>query len=809
MRIRSVFLFLLITQLIAQSCRPARHIEEGKYIVSRARVHLNKQSDISYEADVEDLDASIKQKPYRRWFGIVPFNVSVWNFTYKRNQEKRLISYLKETIGEAPPVFEPYLLKKSVEQMEATLRNNGYFEGSVSAEIDTNRRKVKMNFYVESGEAYTMRAVGYAFEDTAIAKEFRDGFKGSFKRGARFDSEVFENERDRLTKMMKNRGYFTFEKIHVIFDVDTNLPGRKFDVTVRLRNLRLTQNNGQKDTVVQRSHQIHTLRSISINENYNASSKRSTALDTVDFANMQFLYKEKLIVRPSRLKRNIFIKPGDIYTLDRTNYTYDRLNALGNFRFIDMRYSPLSSDTNGAELDLLINLTKSPRQSFSVQTTGTHRSGNLGIFASFDYRNRNLFRGAEQLDWSIYGGLESQRTNGTQGDVSNEVIENVKLFNTYEFGARVGLTVPDFLFRFSRKDMTWAKEPKTNISASIDRQFRPQYDRTLLNTNYRYTMRLRDKDQLAISPIDLSVISLSKDSIFERQLQLTNNALLINSYNDHVIAAGKVSYSNMTKDDNVTKNYHYYTFNFETSGNILRALGKPLGLDYDAERDSYLVRNIAFSQYIKLDGNFVKYFILNEHSKMVYRLFGGIGVPLTNLNVIPFERSFFAGGSNDIRAWRARALGPGGLSETETYGIDQVGEVQLEINTEYRFHIIKIIEGALFMDVGNIWLVKKDPERPNAEFDPTRFYKEIAIAPGAGIRLDFSFFVLRLDAGLQLKDPQLPVGERWLFQGKEETLLLRKAANIERVSDGFSEVKEWNGAYRPQVTFNLGILYPF
>lgn len=457
MRIRSVIFLFIGIQMIILSCRPARHVEEGKYIVSRTKVQLNKESGIKYEGDVSELEGSIKLKPYRRWFGIIPFNVSVWNFAYKRNQEKRFNSYLKQNIGEAPPVFEPVLLTKSMDQMKATLRNNGYFEGKVTSRIDTVRRKVKLQFIVESGEPYTMRSVGYAFEDTAMANEFRGRTKGGFQRGDRFDTKVFEEERNRLTNSMKNKGYFTFDKIHILYDVDTNLPGRKYDVTIRFRNLRITQNIGNKDTVIQRPHQKHFIRSITINESYSALSKRSITLDTVLYNNMTILYDDILVVRPSRLGRNVFLKPGDRYSLNLTKYTYDRLNALGNFRFIDMRYTPLSSDSTRAELDLLINLTKSPRQSFSVETTGTHRSGNLGVYASIDYRNRNLIRGAEQFDWSVYGGVESQRTNSTQGDVGNEVIENVTLFNTYEFGTKVGFTVPDFLFRISRKELTWAK----------------------------------------------------------------------------------------------------------------------------------------------------------------------------------------------------------------------------------------------------------------------------------------------------------------------------------------------------------------
>jgi len=809
MRPRTLVFSLFTLLATVQACRPARHVEEGKYIVSRSKIHINEECKIKYEGDADDLESAQRMRPYRRWFGVIPFNVGVWNFASTKNQDRRLWSYLKTTVGEAPPIFEPILLQKSIDQMKVALRNDGYFDGEVRAEVDTIRRKVKLNFYIESDEAYTLKNIGFAYEDTAIAREFKSGVSTKFQRGTRFDTELFESERNRLTQEMKNRGYYTFDNIHVIYEVDTNLPGKKYVVTMRLRDLRLTKNIEGRDTLIRQSHQKHYIRSITVNEVYNAGKSISIKLDTATFKGMDFLYREKPIVRPARLSRNLFIRPGDRYSLSRTNYTYERLNALRNFRFIDMRYTSVEDGSDSAGLDLLVNLTKMPKQSFVIETTGTHRSGNLGIYASLDYRNRNVFRGAEQLDWSIYGGLESQRTNSTDNDAEvNEVINGAP-FNTYEFGTQVRLTIPDFMLRLSRKEMTWAKEPKTNISASIDRQLRPQYERTLINTNYQYTFRLREKDLVVFAPVDLSVIELTKQDFFERQLQLTNNQLLINSYNDHIIAAGRLSYSNTTQQINTLKNFHYYKINFETAGNLLRAASSLMGLNYDAERNSYLIDDIAFAQYVKLDADYVWHQVLTDQSKVVYRTFGGIGIPLTNLNVLPFERSFFAGGSNDIRAWRARALGPGGLSETETYGIDQVGEVQIEFNAEYRFHIIKMLEGAVFLDVGNIWLMRKDSTRLNAEFAFDRFYKEIAIAPGAGLRLDFDFFILRGDLGLQLRDPQLPEGERWLFDPKVETMALRQAANELRVANGLNKVTRWERSYLPQLTFNLGIHYPF
>jgi outer membrane translocation and assembly module TamA len=778
-------------------------------MVVERNLHINGGSDIEYEGDVADLEAVIKQKPYRKIAGIIPFHISVYNWASRRNQDRRLWSYLKNNVGEEPAIFERVLMERSREQMIKALRNEGYFDARVEATAALGERTATLDFYVYSGAPYLIRKVSYAFEDTALIKEFTSGIRSDLRPGTRFQASLFEKERERLTKSMKDRGYYTFDKFHVVFDVDTNLEGHRLDVAIRVRNLRVLENVNGKDTVFEQSHQQHYINRIVINENFRARSAGQQVLDTMSFRSLTFLYLDKPFIRPLRIDRSLFIDPGDMYSKSKTNYTYQRLNALGNFRFIDMQYQPSEVDSNVALLDLNIQLTKSPKQSFSIESTGTNRSGNLGVHAGLNYKNSNLFRGAELLTWNIYGGLEAQRTNSTDNQENIQVLENVSIFNTYEFGTQVSLAIPDFLLRGTRREMPRMKEPKTNISLSLDRQARPQYQRDLINTSYQYTMRIRPQDQLIIAPVDLSVIELIKTPAFEQQLAATNNSLLINSYNDHIIPAGRVSYSYTTQDVNKFKNFYYYRVNFESAGNLARLASSVIGVDYDAARNSYLINDIAFAQYVKWDLEFARYLNLTEGSQFVYRFFGGVGLSLANLNTLPFERSFFGGGSNGVRAWRARALGPGSLSDTATYAIDQVGESQLEFNFEYRFDLIKQIEGALFMDIGNIWINGFDPQRRGANFEVDRFYRELAIAPGAGIRLDFSFFVLRFDAGIQLKDPALPVGERWLFQPKTQTNAIRTEANQTRINRGLAPVPEWSSNYLPDITFNLGIGYPF
>ncbi len=804
-RVHASLLFTLIAFGL-HSCQPTRYVESGTHLLTKNVVHLNENEKFNSDISADDLSVVLKQKPNRRILGFINFHLGVWNYANgKKNQERKFVQFLKSEIGEAPVIYEPALLEANRNQIERYMKNHGHFNATVSVLPWYDSQEVEVHYYVFSGPAYRLRKVGYSFEDDSLRLEFKNPTDKNLTRsklqgGTVYNTDRLTEERARLTQSIKDLGYFTFEKIHVLYDVDTNLAGDYFDLMIRFRNQRITEKIEGKDSVVVKPHLRHKIARVDINQNYEAL-RTNTKLDTLIYGPYNFIYLNRPYVRSARLSRNIFLRPGDLYSMTKTQYTYDRINALNNYRFIDIRFEPIKSDKNLPELEMKVNLNKSKKQAMTLETVGTNRSGNLGIGTSINYKNKNLFRGAEQFDWKVYGGVEWQNTSSTIKNDGTTIINKTPI-NTYEYGSQISLTIPDFLFRIPNRELPRIKEPKTSISLAIDKQGRPQYDRNLINTAFQWTMRLRPQDQLIIAPIDISVIQLQKSAEFANQLAQTNNALLINSYNNHIIPAGRLTYLNSTQNlGNSLLNYHYYRTSFETAGNLLRLASGPLGLK--EENGSYLIDTIAYAQYVKLDFEFKNYFILTKTSKSVIRLFFGSGIPLANRAALPFERSFFAGGSNGVRAWQARGLGPGTVSDTSTYGIDQVGEIQLEMNLEYRFKLVKQFEGAVFSDFGNIWFFN-DPDRPEANFRFDSFWRGIAVAPGVGLRLKLDFFVIRLDAGLQLKDPSLPLGERWsFFQPKTLTNSYRQEW---RLNNGDPSLGDWK---RPKTTFNIGINYPF
>ncbi len=802
-----LFLFMTSLAVTMSSCKPTRYVQKGDLLVTRNIIHLNQTETPSPTmVSEDDLLLVLKQKPNRKILGLISFHLGVWNYAQKRNPKRKLTKFLKDDIGEAPVLFEEVLFEKSIDQVERYLKNHGHFDATVTAQAWKDSLEVEMHYYVNTGPQYKMRKLGRSFElDDSIKTEFLNPDNKTLNRltlgrGSVYDTDILNKERVRLSKELKNLGFYTFDKIHVQYDIDTNMAGNYFDVMVKFRSLRTVENVNGKDSLMIRPHLKHRISKVTINQNFNPSSNK-IVLDSTMYKEDTYLYLVRPYVRPARISRNLFLKKDDVYSLSKMQYTYDRISALNNYRFIDIRFEPGKVVDDMPYLDMIVNLSKAPKQAMTVETVGTNRSGNLGITTSLNYKNKNLFRGAEQFAWKVYGGVEWQNTNSNI-EADNGVVIDKTPINTYEYGTQLTLTIPDFLLRSAKKELPRIKEPKTSISLVLDRQGRPQYDRNLINTSFQWSMRTRPQDQLIIAPIDVSVIQLDKTPTFAQQLAETNNALLISSYSNHIIPAGRITYSYSTQDySNNLKNYYYYRTNFETAGNLLRLASNPLGLKQ--VDGSYLIDTIAFAQYVKLDFEFIKKFVVSRNSNYLYRVYLGSGVPLANRPALPFERSFFAGGSQGMRAWRARSLGPGSVSDTTTYGLDQVGELQLEMNFEYRFKLIKQLEGAVFADVGNIWFWN-DTLNPKANFRLKTFWREIALAPGVGIRYNLNFFILRFDAGLQLKDPSLPQGERWaFFQPKELTNQYRSEWRLE---NGDPNLHDWK---RPEVTFNIGINYPF
>ncbi len=427
---------------------------------------------------------------------------------------------------------------------------------------------------------------------------------------------------------------------------------------------------------------------------------------------------------------------------------------LKEYRLVNIFFSEPDSVWNtpdlSSRLDCHIQLTQLSQQSFNVELEGTNTAGNLGGALNLIYTHRNLFHGAEQFSIKLKGAFEAMTQFSS------------KLTSTREYGFETSLRLPKFLLPFLKKEEFIKKySPTTTILAAYDYQNMPLYTRTIANATFGYTWAARNYRTHIVNPVQLNLVKLlSIDSTFQKTILASS--YLAYSYRNVMILGGNYSFIfNNQKLQKVTRDYWFIRVNAEASGNVLSLVS---GLSRVPKKSgSYNIFGQPFAQYIRSDIDLRYNVILNDISSIVYRGFFGIGVPYGNSVAIPFEKQYFGGGANDIRAWQVRSLGPGSYKSDATGFINQTADIKLEGNAEYRFKLFWILEGALFLDAGNIWAIREDQSRPGAKFELNKFYNDIAVGTGTGLRFDFKFVTGRVDLGIKLRDPAIMDASKWIF----------------------------------------------
>ena len=836
-----IILFFAIS-LGFSACNGTKYLEENEYLLLKNEIKTNNK-----KLDTEQIEALVKQHGNRKILG-----VRFYLFTYnlydsdkleEKNAKKRekwkeknakrrkkgknskefkpvLPSRIREAMGEPATVFDSSLIKKSQDQIKLYLNSKGYFHSSIDHEINykknpknkQKRNRLTVSYIIDSGEPFKVIRHTYKIDDLTLLDPIKNDSKNNIIQiGGNYDEEVLEQERNRLQKSLRNQGYYYFSKDFIIYEVDTNsVPGAASIKTI-IHNPLVEKEINQADTVFEGRHETYKIRNVYLNAYYNPQSPRSTEeilSDSLHYKNLIFTNKAFLFYNPEVLSKAVYIRPGDFYREGNSSYTYQRLSSLRNFNYLNISYQDVSESADSNLLDCYINITPQTRQSISTDLEGTNTNRNLGINGSINYTNRNTFLGAELFTVRLKGGIEAQQSySGNEADS----IGFDDIVNTTEYGIDVNFAIPDLLIpkKINGKMLPSYARPRTNIGMGYNNQKRYDYDRVTYSTNYSYDwsssaeLEKNNRKDYKLTPVNVSYTLIDKQPWFEDYLTSTNNAYLINSFNDQFIAGTQFSYfwSNITTNKNANSESH--RFNIEMAGNLLDLASSIAGTETFQDSitgDNYSeLFNIRYAQFVKFDAYNVIRKRLHDKARMVYRFWGGLGIPYGNLKSLPFDKSFYAGGTSDIRGWQARTLGPGGLTYPEAAAIDQIGDIFLEANAEYRFDFSNTLEGAVFADAGNIWMLRDDPLRPNANFEFGRFYEEIALSLGVGIRFDFSFMIIRFDGAFKIKDPQLVSGERWLFQSKD----------VYENEWYYNEAENKPGNYGIPFRLNFGINYPF
>lgn len=769
---------IILSAVLLTSCGVTRRIPQGTYLLSKNVVEVDKSLPKNERISSSEISEYIHQTPNKRILGM---NLDVWFYAQANPDKNNWWNNFLRRIG-APPVYlDINQTESSVKNIKTYMFSRGFFNAEEQFRIDTNykRKRARVIYSGNQGAPYRIGKISYEYRDKFLEPIISQRLKGSkIKSGQIYNDKNLDAERERITTILRNRGYFDFSVNNITYFADSSVGNHTVDLTMVIHQ----QTTGYNDNGSPRlsNNTVFRIKQMYIFPNYdpriaNGDPDYLGRLDTIQFRGMNIVYDTKLRMRPKVLANNIKIDPGSLYNSSTTDKTYANLISLGNYRSVNVLFDELPESTFDPQITyiagdssvstqttregaLRCNILGTPtlRQGFIFEIEGSTTSTFYGLRATVGYQNRNLFRGAEQLDVSFTAGYEFLKS-GTKR-------------KSYELGGAVALSIPRFIFPGNIDRSPTVNAPRTKIALSVDRQNRAYYDRYLSSINWAYNWNNGVYSTYTIRPIDISLVRMQHiEQSFIDQLK---NPYLINSYTSQLIAgiSGQFVFNNQVR--NINGNAVVVRANMELTGNLIDGLthlfGKP---DSDGR---YKLFGIRYSQYVRGDISVSQKIVFGKRSAFAYRFYGGAGYSYGNSTSMPFDRLFFAGGTNSMRGWAARTLGPGGSPEaTDVVYPSQLANMKLEANAEYRFKIWGIVHGAVFADVGNIWfLSKKDTDDSAAVFKFNSFYKQLGFDAGLGLRLDIKFAVLRLDWGVQMHNPNKPAGERWIHDFKWSNMAL-------------------------------------
>ncbi len=757
--------------ILISGCSPVKHLPEDEYLVKSNEIKIE-------DADIRkrELRGYIRQNPNRRILGIYPFYLNVYQFALNRS-ESRLNNWLKNSIGEPPVIYDQTLTESTAQQFELYLQRKGYFNSSVDYKVDFNKRKQRANitYNLKGNKPYTIRDIKYSIHSPKL--EFfilNDTINKLINKGDVYDADILKDERQRISRNLRNEGFFDFSRDYVEFHADSTISNHQLDINIIVNNPTKTYRVGRRDSVVTKKHKRYKIDSIFISPDYLAMRPVTDKKDTTayhqynnnknDTLAYYFVHHDPLKFRPSAIINNLKFEPGDYYRINDIEQTHSFLAGLRTFRFTNIVFDKstgkeFNSDTLGY-LNARVQLTPAPTNSFTIDGEGFNTAGNLGIGGNLLYQNRNIFRGAEILNIRLKGALEL-----AGGLSTDDAIERLP-FNTMELGGEFGFDFPFLLSPFKIDEITTVSRPKTTLMAGINFRERPDYTRYVLSLSYGFEWMPSRQKKHIISPLEISSIRVYNDSLLKARVPKTN-PLILSSFSDHLVTGLRYRQIYNTQIIEEDVNFIYTIFNMETAGNLLWSTRNIFDLPKKDNKDngSHTIFNIPFAQFAKADIDFRYYNIIDTKRTIVFRIMGGAGIPYGNRDVLPFIKNYYSGGANSMRAWPMYSLGPGSYSteaENQERIYDRYGDIKLEANIEYRFAIYRIWKGAFFVEGGNVWFAKENPDFPGGKFNISGFYKDIALGAGVGTRFDFGFFVVRLDAATPIRDPGKQKGNRWI-----------------------------------------------
>lgn len=825
--------FILIAIAIA-ACNSVKRVPDGKLLLTENKIFENNKV-----IKTEITSNQLSQNPNAKLFGF-PLALTLYNWAkpkpdstyllkFKNNPKKleRMTKWLSakqveqlgnsffykgihnvlKKIGDAPEIIDKTRADKSLLRLKYYYFNQGFFDIKANYTIDSLKyKKGRVNYFITTGKPYVLDSITPFITSPAIDSLYRLTAESSIiKSGSQYKTEDFENEKNRLTSYFRNNGAYHFQPNNITFNVDTINKNHKANINLKISDFSFQENDSSKTAPFK----LMKISEVKIYTDYKAAEANYSITDSTNYNNFTLLSKQKLKYRPKAITNAIFIYKGSLFSDNNTSLTSRYISNLKIFNYPSIIYENDKRDSTSQSLIAKIYLTPKKKYSFGQSIDITHSNiQNLGIGFSPSISIRNVFNGAETLEFSGRANVGSSQDFANPNDV---------FFNASELGLDLKLNFPRIVFPFKtekiipknmfpstlistgysiQKNIGLDKEnligaiaynwtPKKNNTARFD-LFNVQFVRNLNPTNYFnvYTSSYDALNEIAkkpeynvnpsyfdqeknlvvengtnsfiqdvlsatpsinTTPTDFSAIK----SIEERRIRLIENDFIL---------ATSFSFSKTTKKDISDNNFYLFKTKIESAGSLLSLFANASNMD-KSSNGRFELFDLEYSEYIKTEFDYIKHWGFSKETVFALRSFFGIAIPFGNSNNIPFSRSYYSGGSNDNRAWNPFRLGPG-----STGGVNDFNEanIKLAVSAEFRFQLVGNLKGALFVDAGNIWNVLDNTEDRKAQFTGLKDLENIAIGSGFGMRYDFGLFVFRLDLGFKTYNPANEMNRRWL-----------------------------------------------
>ncbi|NPE49430.1 BamA/TamA family outer membrane protein [Sphingobacterium prati] len=757
---------LTLTTVIA-SCSSTKNLKEGESLYVKGNVIID--SDTISKENKEKLStylqSSLMPKPNKRLAG-VPFKL-YFNNMAGDSANKNMIKRFFKKIGEEPVLLSDVNREYNENLLRNRMENIGFFNAEVRSDTLVEEKKATINYTAKPNLIYRIQSVKFDIDSTSqLGRDILSSSdKSLLQIGKNYSLDIILNERDRIDNDLKNKGYYYFSPDYILVEVDSSHRNNRVDMYVTVK----------KETPAQ-AKIPSKINKIYIFPNYTETSsgyQRSTRNAELFDSSYYFIDRRRTFRKPV-IANHIFFKPGDVYNRTAHNQTISHLVNLNSWKFVKNNFVDSKEVPNA--LDVYYYLTPLPKKSLRVELLGKMASVYNGTEVNVNWTLRNAFKGAEQLSFNVFGGYETQ--TGGNADLNSSY---------YRYGMEATVTFPRILSPFGRINPSRRFIPKTYVKGRYEfLNRRKAYTLNSIALDYGYIWQESEEKQHDLALLEITYVQ-PKGISENYQKQMDTIPALRHAIDPQFTIGPNYNFTFQNTMKQHLKNTFYFKGNLDLSGNIL---GLIKGADFNKGK-TFKLFDAYFSQYIKISGDGRHYLKLSENSQLASRVSLGLSYSYGNSRSLPYLKQYYVGGPNSIRAFGARAIGPGTLApEKLSNGLfyaDQTGDIKLELNTEYRAKLAGFVHWAAFIDAGNVWLQREDVNKPGAKFSKN-FLNELAVGGGAGLRFDFTFLIVRTDFSIPFRIPYLPKGERWVFKD---------------IDFGSSKWRKDN------LMFNLAIGYPF